>query len=181
MVEKSVDDIIADAFKQIDPRHGTAFEKSRTSFLSFSPSNFQISISTFLARQLGCLSGDRICFIQHKSNPLVWLFFKTTQKYHSVEIKIRNGAYSANSKEFVDQIGKAFDFETQFKGRIRLYVNMASPLKHRIADGDGGTQESVMYQLYDIPQMRSDFINEVTKNAYCEKIKNSDYILKKQS
>jgi len=179
MVERV--DILSDAFKLVDPHHGTNFEKSRTAFLSFAPNNFQISISAFFARQLGFLSGDRMCFIQHKTNPLCWLFFKTTQKHRSIEVKIRAGGYSANSKEFVTQIGKAFEFNPLYTGRIRLYVNMDNPIKHNISDGEGGTTESVMYQIYDIPELRKDFEDAQKLAEYCIRIKNSDYIIKKQS
>lgn len=166
------------ALKLVDPRNGTAFAKSKTAFLSFSTLNNQIHLSAFLARKMGFMSGDRIGFTTHPTNNLIWFIYKTSQRHRTLEMKIRNGSYSINSKEMVQQIGQAFHFNFSCTEKIRLYVNHMTPVTHTV-NGDETDEQAIMLQLYDIPHLRKDFDTPEQHAEYTKFIHAQNYIIKK--
>lgn len=171
------ENIINDVYALVDPKHNTPFKKSSDSFMSICPTTGQITLSRKLARDMGFMSGDRMGFTEHQKNPYVWLIFKTTQSFRTIEVKIRAGSYTANSKEITAKIGVPFCFNMEFKSKIRMYVNTSLTINSKTPDGRGGFDNSHQFQIYDIPFMRNDFLSEELKKEYVEKMSVSDYII----
>jgi len=163
------------AFKLVDPKHKTVFAKSRTAFISISTVNFQVSMSAFLARKLGIMSGDRIGFLEHPAHQCILFIYKTTQQFRTVEVKIRKGTYTFNNKEIVKLMVDKFNLNEKYTGKIRLYVNHANPIKNQI-QGEF-TESVVMMQVYDIPHLRPDFETEEQKAAHVNFMKEQNYIV----
>lgn len=172
MESQEVNKLVEEAYKIVDPRHGTPFEKSRTAFISLSQANGTITLSAFFARTIGLMSGDRIFLMQSQSNPLKWYIGKTRQRQGTKEIRITRGIYKLNSLELVKQIAKPFRFNPEWQSLIRLYVNLGDPIQ--IAHFDGADA----HQLFDIPEMREDFASEEEKQEYINFLKENPYINK---